>query len=187
MSHRRRYRDSRRSALQSFFAARNSGYRTHALPCKRGQGAYLELRELLQRLETDFATYWKGLDPAEQEALGDLRHPCWVPDKDRDATYMLLRQAALRPEKRSSYEELHERYREAILEHLEKRVHQKIHSALAKALLKRFGQVDLVECAFFVDFMLDGQLQQNLCQPPVALCDLESGSLPAAPDSGQPS
>ncbi len=90
--------------------AEELGYRTHTLPCKRGQGAYLELRELLQKQERDFATYWKGLNPAEQEALGDLRHPCWVPDKDRDATYMLLRQAALRPEERSSYEELHERY-----------------------------------------------------------------------------
>ncbi len=90
--------------------AEDLGYRTYSLQCKRGQGVFLDFRDVLQRLEADFTAHYYSLNPEEQAKESDPRNSHFVPDKDRDPAYALLRQVKFNSEERSSYEALHERY-----------------------------------------------------------------------------
>lgn len=83
------------------------GYEDYLLTCSREQGAYERLQELQKKLEEHYRQQQPKLPTGAAAPPDD---PRWVPERERDPAYALLRQAQIRDEERGEYEALHERY-----------------------------------------------------------------------------
>lgn len=86
------------------------GHMTHVISTQRTQGAYAAFRELQQELDIAYQDELRGLSPEEKSAQHSTEHPRWVPDREQDGAYVLLRQKQIRPEEKTAHDELHERY-----------------------------------------------------------------------------
>ncbi len=90
--------------------AQQLGFAVHTLVAERGQGAFMPLERLQQHYRSIYAAAMHNAAPDDLVSSRDPHHKNYVPDRERDSAYVLLRQPEIRPEERQMYNELSEQY-----------------------------------------------------------------------------